>query len=600
MAEEKIIELSKKERKNLEKQRKKAMKEAQKFHKEEDKKEKKAVKQAEKNTDKKAEKVTDLKVAEKKAHKPKTEEKEKTSDKQKKSHSKIEQKLKEKVKKQKTEQNLSKEERFIKQSEEKIQNLQPKAFDDGFYVDEYGEREKQKRVAKAIREKENEKVKRIKKPLTSKQINTRRIIISCITCAVVVAIGVTLSLTFLFKTEKIQVEGNTYYQNEEIIGLSNVVPQQNIFIATITATPEKIEEQLPFVEEARVEFVIPDTVKIKITDAIPSYIVNHAGKSLLVSSKGRILEEVTTNQYNLPQLNCNDIETAEVGKYIVFTDTNMPVILEQISQCINENEFDKITAIDITDTAKISIIYDNRIKIIIGLPEDIDYKIRTAMTIIEQKLDPNNLGIIGGTLDVSSCSTSKTSRFDPNATLPTVMQTTPSGVIDPSAATTATQGTTVDPRLPSNYVGFDTDGDGILECFDTDGDGYADVYGTLDVLFGTLPQETTTTASAQSATQGSNQTQTQPATQSPDTPNGYTGFDLDGDGVYDCYDTDGDGYADVYGSLEPDENEQVEDDNSSDSGQGIDPATGYTGFDLDGDGTYDCYDTDGDGYADLF
>ena len=211
MAEEKIIELSKKERKNLEKQRKKAMKEAQKFHKEEDKKEKKAVKQSEKNTDKKAEKITDLKVAEKKAHKPKAEEKEKTSDKQKKSHSKIEQKLKEKVKKQKTEQNLSKEERFIKQSEEKIQNLQPKAFDDGFYVDEYGEREKQKRVAKAIREKENEKVKRIKKPLTSKQINTRRIIISCITCAVVVAIGVTLSLTVLFKTEKIQVEGDEYY-----------------------------------------------------------------------------------------------------------------------------------------------------------------------------------------------------------------------------------------------------------------------------------------------------------------------------------------------------------------------------------------------------
>lgn len=599
MAEDKVKELSKKERRSLEKERKKAMKEAQKFHKEEEKKEKKADKKAEKATEKKVEKKP-----EPKPEKPETEEKEKTSEKQKKSHSKIEQKLKEKVKIQKDDQNLSKEERFIKQSEKKIQNLQPKAYDDGFYVDEYGEREKQKRVAKAIREKENEKVKRIKKPLTPKQIDTRRIIISCVTCAVVVAIAVTLSLTVLFKTEKIQVEGDEYYSKEEIIALSNVVPQQNIFIATFTATPEKIKDKLPFVEEARVEFVIPDTVKIKITDAVPSYIVNHKGKRLLVSSKGRILEEVTTNNYNLPQLDCNDIATAEVGKYITFTDNNMPVILEQISHCINENKFENITGIDVVDTAKISIVYDNRIKIILGLPEDINYKIRTAMIIINEKLDPNNLGMIGGTLDVSSCNTSKASRFDPNATLPTVAPTTPSGVVDPSAASSATQGTTVDPRLPSNYFGFDTDGDGIDECFDTDGDGYADVYGTLDLLFGTLPQETQATTSTQLSTQGNNQSQQVPtADQNSGLPDGYTGFDLDGDGAYDCYDTDGDGYADVYGSLEPDEeDEYIEQDDSSDSdsGQGIDHETGYTGFDLDGDGTYDCYDTDGDGYADLF
>lgn len=582
MQEDNIKELSKQERKKLEKQRKKAMKEAQKFHREEEKKEKK--------NEKKAEKKVDIKVEVSEA-----EVKEKASGKEKKSHSKIEQKLREKVKNQRDD--LSKEERFIQESEKKIQNLQPKAHDDGFYVDEFGEREKQKRVAKAIREKENEKVKRLNKPLTSKQIDTRRIALSCVTLVVVVAIGITLSLTVLFKTEKIAVEGDNYYDKQQIISLSNVVPQQNIFIATLTSTPDRIKKELPYVEDAKVVFTVPDTVTIKITPSVPSYIVTHAGKNLLVSAKGRILEEVTHNTNNLPILLCKDVKTAEIGDYITFTDDNMTEILQQISHCIYENKFDKVSGIDVTDTARISIVYDNRISIFIGLPEDIDYKIRTAMIIINEKLDPNNLGVITGTLDVSACNTSKTSRFDPNATVVPLM-TSPTGSTDPSA-TSATQGTTVDPRLPSNYFGFDTDGDGIDECFDTDGDGYADVYGTLDMLFGPLPTESTETT----PTQPNQQTVQTPEVQNPTTAQGYTGFDLDGDGIDDCFDTDGDGYADVFGSLEPDEEENNDDnteDDSSDSGQGVDPATGYTGFDLDGDGTYDCYDTDGDGYADLF
>ena len=40
---------------------------------------------------------------------------------------------------------------------------------------------------------------------------------------------------------------------------------------------------------------------------------------------------------------------------------------------------------------------------VIGYPEDISYKVKTAQTIINEKLDPNNTGLIKGTLDVSMC-----------------------------------------------------------------------------------------------------------------------------------------------------------------------------------------------------
>ena len=73
-----------------------------------------------------------------------------------------------------------------------------------------------------------------------------------------------------------------------------------------------------------------------------------------------------------------------------------------------------VTVIDISDTANIKFVYDDRITVIIGYPEDISYKVKTAQTIINEKLDPNNTGLIKGTLDVSMCKETSKSYFNEN------------------------------------------------------------------------------------------------------------------------------------------------------------------------------------------
>ncbi|WP_419569088.1 FtsQ-type POTRA domain-containing protein [Ruminococcus sp.] len=509
MAEDKRKELSAEERRKIGKQRKQAAKEAQKYRKNREKAVKSSAKQENKDSAKKQNEPK--KQGENK--KPKTAPSKKNYNAQKakatknntksekkaenKSHSKIEQKLNEQMKKQRDD--LSQEERFIRKREKKIKNLKPRAYDDGFYIDEFGERQKQQRVAQSIHEQENEKVKRLKKPMTSNQIKKRRIMASAITCGVVLLIGVILSLTVLFKTEKIEVEGNSFYSEDQILSYANVALQSNIFVGKMTATPDKIAEKLPYVESAKVDFVVPDTIKITITDAVPSYVIINDGKFLLISSKGRILDVMADNSSNYPVLSSSSLKNTTVGEYVSYSDENVPVILEEISDSLSKNEFKGITGIDVTNTANIELVYDNRIAVIIGLPEDIDYKIRTAMAIITEKLDPNKTGAIYGTLDVSSCSTTKTSRFNPNETIAVttapVGTTIASQAADNTSPAVTTPSATLATNSNGNYVGsipatgtdigngivaFDTDGDGIAECFDTDGDGYADVYGSLN------------------------------------------------------------------------------------------------------------------------
>lgn len=505
MAEDKRKELSAEERRKIQKQRKQAAKEAQKYHKSKEKAAKSSSGQKKKsgankqNDAKNRDEIKNPNTAPSKkktsAQKSKSTKSEKKPEK--KSHSQIEQKLNEQMKKQRDD--LSKEERYIRKSEKKIKNLKPKAYDDGFYIDEFGERQKQQRVAQSIHEQENEKVKRLKKPMTSSQIKKRRIMASVITCGVVLVIGIILSLTVLFKTEKIEIEGDSFYSEEQILSFANVALQSNIFVGKMTATPDKIAEKLPYVESAKVDFVIPDTIKITIQDAVPSYIIVNDGKFLLISSKGRILDVMTDNSSNYPVLSSSALQTTTIGDYVSYSDENVPVILEEISDSLSKHEFKGITGIDVTNTANIKLVYDNRIAVIIGLPEDIDYKIRTAMAIITEKLDPNKTGAIYGTLDVSSCSTNKTSRFNPNETI--AVTTAPTGTVNPTQGTAdasepaTTQGATLATNSNGEYIGvfpdtgldigngilaFDTNGDGIADCFDTDGDGYADVFGSLN------------------------------------------------------------------------------------------------------------------------
>ncbi len=362
-------------------------------------------------------------------------------------------------------ENLSREEKYLREGEEKLRNLQPQDHDDGYFVDEYAEKQRQKKRAKEIRKQESEVIYRNKKPLSRKQIRIKRILISSAIFAAVIIIGVILSLTVLFKTEKIEVEGDIYYDKDQIIAFSNVAPQQNIFIGSWNSTPEDIIKNLPYVEDAKISFSIPDTITIKVTNAVPTYAVKDGDTYLVVSSKGRILDTANFKTDDLVDLKCGEIKNKEKGQYIDLGDNSVYEILHSVAKSFADNGVDKVTGFDITSLSDITINYDNRIDIKIGLPEDIDYKIKTAFTIINEKLDPNNTCTVTGTLDVSTCNKNKISHYKP---YPTTAPTVP-----------ATTAPATDPNSGDNY--YDYGGDTYdYGAYDNGANTYDDGANTYD------------------------------------------------------------------------------------------------------------------------
>ena len=80
---------------------------------------------------------------------------------------------------------------------------------------------------------------------------------------------------------------------------------------------------------------IPDTVTIKITNAVTSYVVKDGSEYLVISSKGRILERAKDNSKNLTELVCSDIKDKEPGSYLQFSDSNVSDILEGVERGVD-------------------------------------------------------------------------------------------------------------------------------------------------------------------------------------------------------------------------------------------------------------------------
>ena len=288
-----------------------------------------------------------------------------------------------------------------------------------FYVDEVEEsrrREKEERTAR--REDVRSARRKPASPLRRKLI---RIISTVVIVAVILIVGVVLSLTVLFKTESYKVVGNTLYLESDIISTCGIEKGENIFLAAKGPAEERIISRFPYVEDARVSFSIPDTIKIEITEAVEGYLFKVSDTEyLVISTKGRVLNRVTDkSSYNLPIFIGPKLSSGEIGDPVAYEDDSVLNIIDSITQVFSDNGYQGITEIDAADTANITFTYDARIRVKLGIPEDLSYKIRTAMTIISGNLDVNPAAHIQGVLDVSRCNVTKRSYFNEQEITPT-------------------------------------------------------------------------------------------------------------------------------------------------------------------------------------
>ena len=203
------------------------------------------------------------------------------------------------------------------------------------------------------------------------------------------AAAVYLCLTMLFNVDRINIEGNTLYEELDLIEPSGIEKGENLFEVDTVYAEDKLYSVYSYIEEVEVKRAFPNAVNIKIVEAIPFSVIEEADGYTLVSAGGKVLErgleEVPRGMLSVRGLSTitsteDDIKRMDLMKKIIGTMQKLGM--------------ENYNFLDLSDTLEITMIYDNRVKVNLGNELEMDYKLQFADNVITEKLSKTGYQLV--------------------------------------------------------------------------------------------------------------------------------------------------------------------------------------------------------------
>lgn len=211
---------------------------------------------------------------------------------------------------------------------------------------------------------------------------------------------VILSNTVLFNLERVVIEGERDYSDDEIIAASGLEPGKNLFRTDLRLAGERILAALPKLDGAQCAISLPSSIVVTVKPAAAMAYVHtgNAAEFYQVSNGGRVMD-VVTNPKSVKQVIIAGLEPEQAvpGEALVSSDEDKLAFLFTITDALNRTGSDYITSVDMTDLLSVEAYTRAGVKILLGKPFDLEEKLAVAKTLVA-----GELAGVKGVLDVTN------------------------------------------------------------------------------------------------------------------------------------------------------------------------------------------------------
>ena len=264
----------------------------------------------------------------------------------------------------------------------------------------------------------------------------RRRFLGMLAVLAVLAIGAFVSVNLLFKVAIFRVENFDHstpadtgiYTEDEIVTALNIEKNSNLFAFSTAEKTKELQAQFPYLDKVEVTVQMPATVVVRLTPATERFTCMYSGGWMVLSDALRFLRLEVSQPEGLILLNAKlpDNFSPAIGQQVIpetynsllaYTESSaesdstdatpesaQPTVTDIVTQLWqllqDDGLLDGLTALDISDTSRLSFAYQGRVDVLLGNSSSLDYKLRLAAKILT---DPDK-GLSGsdrGTLDVS-------------------------------------------------------------------------------------------------------------------------------------------------------------------------------------------------------
>lgn len=206
-------------------------------------------------------------------------------------------------------------------------------------------------------------------------------------CAVII---LTVFKAPFFDIKEIACEGQGDMAIEEIVKVSGLNEGENIFSAGVKEAEQNLKNH-PEIDDATVQRSFPNKIKIGLKRAVPAAYAKIGTKVLIIDKKGAIIRVANdadeTAVEGLAEIQGVQIVNEDAGKVISANDDVRATELYSFMEFLDKSEMlQKITLIDFSDLSDIKMEYEDRLQIVIGDKNNMDYKIKFINKIINERL----------------------------------------------------------------------------------------------------------------------------------------------------------------------------------------------------------------------
>lgn len=238
-------------------------------------------------------------------------------------------------------------------------------------------------------------------------LNRIAIILFLLTLIGAVGFGIFKLISSVFAVKNIYAQNTVYYDKEDIIEASGISNGDNLLFLNTSDIELKIYKKLPYISSSKVIKLFPDKIKIETKTSSPMYAICHENVYFFFDSDHKFLENKEQMVPEIPVVKGINFSVSEESKAAYEDPESAEIILLVINAF--KNNLLSLEEIDLSDKNNIIALYDNRIRIILGNREDINYKILTAHELISGKIGSEERG----TLDLSKLKENNKSYFTP-------------------------------------------------------------------------------------------------------------------------------------------------------------------------------------------
>ena len=215
-----------------------------------------------------------------------------------------------------------------------------------------------------------------------------------------IVIALFFGISVFFRVNNIEVEGNSFYTDEEIVAASGIERGDNLFFINRFSVIARIYARLPYVERAGIRRSLPNRLVIEVTESSALAYVVTEDDIWAIDRNCKLLTRGGENELGglirvvgLSPLDPEQGEIVSAGEAESPKVSYLSAILKQISDLgLREN----VTWIDLSNVSNPSFDYQGRFTVKLGTGENVEYKFQCLLSAVEA-LEPGDRG----TLDLS-------------------------------------------------------------------------------------------------------------------------------------------------------------------------------------------------------